>query len=568
MDILDKFSPQPKSSVLAVDIGYQNIKYLWLKKSRKQWIVENFGKISYQEDTEVPAEGLSKSISRLPFDPKKLKSSTVVIGLTPERYKVCKRSYPKLPAKELNQMVLFDLQREVMGEGESGEILYYLKSAGADLNQVDQIGYVLVGAAEEDITEKTTAFISHNIIPNMINIQFATFASLCHGLPSHTGPVGFLDIGAQKSMLAIVQDGHIEYHREVMVGGNDFTKAITGTIFHEGRAIQLMTAEANEFKFKYGYPIGFSEGMTFQGAPLTEVGAMMRPVVERLAGEIHRSIGFFEEKGRVEKIQAVYLLGGGSLLKNLPEVLTEKVNIDIKRLPFPSNIRLGSHDKRSHIFQRKFAELAVAYSLVLSIDAKANLLPSIFKKIHMTAVIHRIVQYFILILIGGITLFSFNMITKKNALATELIRLRVDVDEATTKEQLYTSLKNKKEGKASELQGIDNQIKTDPRPFKILKMLSNITPDEFILTKVEYLSKAEDSSDKKKKSEKKENENTWQLVLSGETKNPAEDIRIAVAQFVLELERSGYFTSIELTKDILADDRSSFMFDLVAEVKE
>ena len=151
MDILDKFSPQPKSSVLAVDIGYQNIKYLWLKKSRKQWIVENFGKISYQEDTEVPAEGLSKSISRLPFDPKKLKSSTVVIGLTPERYKVCKRSYPKLPAKELNQMVLFDLQREVMGEGESGEILYYLKSAGADLNQVDQIGYVLVGAAEEDV---------------------------------------------------------------------------------------------------------------------------------------------------------------------------------------------------------------------------------------------------------------------------------------------------------------------------------------------------------------------------------------------------------------------------------
>ena len=569
MDILEKISSQPRSSFLAIDIGNQNIKYLWLKKSRKQWIVENFGKISHQEDIDQPVEGLAVSIANLSFNPKKLKKSTLIIGLTPDRYRVYRQSYPKLPVKELDQMILFDLQKEVLGEVESGELLYYYKTIGTDPHQIDQIEYFLVGAAEEDIINNTAPFVAHNIIPNIINLPFATFSSLYHELPAHTGPVGFLDIGDQKSMLTIVHHDRIEYHREIMVGGNDFTKAITGTIFHEGRAIQLMTPEANEFKHKYGYPIGFSEGMTFQGAPLTEVGAMMRPVVERLAGEIHRSIGFFEEKGKVEKIQVVYLLGGGSLLKNLPEVLSEKVNIDIKKLPLPLNLRLNASDVKRNIFQKKFVELAIAYSLILSANTNANLLPSIYKKIHLTAMIHKIIKYFFILIIGTVIVLFYNVNNKRDSLETELVKLRVDVNEATTTEQIYTALKNKEQKKTSELEEIDKQVKTDRRPLQIFKMLSHITPDEFSLTSVQYLHNvAESSDDKKSKKKKNETKEICQLLVSGEAQNPPEDIRIAVAQFVLEMERSGFFKSVELSKDLLAPDKSTFTFNLAAEVEE
>jgi hypothetical protein len=46
--------------------------------------------------------------------------------------------------------------------------------------------------------------------------------------------------------------GQIDFVREIVIGGDDFTKAITGTIFHEGRAIQFTNKEAIEFKIKHG----------------------------------------------------------------------------------------------------------------------------------------------------------------------------------------------------------------------------------------------------------------------------------------------------------------------------
>lgn len=574
MDFIQQIFSTPKSSILAIDISHQNIKYLWLKKSRKNLIVENFGKVSFTEDSDTPFEGLTEAVNRLPFNSKRIKNAYVILGITPNRLKVQKISYPKLPQKELDQIILFDLQKELLADGDTGQILSYNQLLGPSPENLDQNEYVIVGAVEEDVSDYVAPFISNGIIPHKVDIQFATFPSLCKDLPSHNGPVGFLDIGDQKSMLAIVQDGYIEYYREVMVGGNDFTKAITGTIFHEGRAIQLMTAEANEFKHKYGYPIGFSEGMTFQGAPLAEVGAMMRPVVERLAGEIHRSIGFFQERGKVEKIQTVYLLGGGSQLKNLPEVLTEKVNLEIKRISVPSSLHFHSNEINRKVFQNKFPEISVAYSLILSADRKGNLLPSIFKKIHTTAAFHQLIKYVILTLLLLIPVVQLQLYIKKNDLGNELVRLRTNVHEAKTKEQMYTSFTNQKQQKQAELNQIESQINSDPKLFQILKMLTNITPNEFALTKIEYVPGSVTAPSNTKGKNNKAGTSAapstsqWKMLISGEVENPSQDIRIAVAQFMLEMEKSGYFSDIELVKDVLLGDKSHFSFDLEAQVKD
>ena len=55
----------------------------------------------------------------------------------------------------------------------------------------------------------------------------------------------------------------------------------------------------------------------------------------------------------------------------------------------------------------------------------------------------------------------------------------------------------------------------------------------------------------------------WILRLRGTSPKPANDVGIYLAQLFVELEKSGYFSRVELVKDFYADEDNEYFFELL-----
>ncbi len=563
---------KPKSAswplVLGVDISNHSLKYVLLRRKGKNLIVEVFGRYVYETNGMDPNALAHQAVSWLFQKHKELKKAKIIVGLGGGKVVIKTESFPKLKRKELLQTIFFGIQKELGGEGEAIEFVHDYKILGPDKTNEGNIQYVTMGAPEEVVDEKVDLFVAEGVIPSKVTPTMLAVANLVQYIPEIEGKesVGVLDIGAQRSTLIIIRNGELDFFREIVVGGDDFTKGITGTVFHEGRAIQFKTEEALEFKIRYGYPLGFSEGMTFLGAPLSEVGMMMRPVVERLTGEIQRSIGFYKEKSDGSEVDTLYLLGGGARLKHLPEALSDKLDIPVFILPNLEGLCVGGDKKQEEAFQKKYSEQAVSLALALESSPEGNLLPESYKKLHRSTFIQRSLQIAAAGLIGLLILLT---IFYKGQISTTQIRvasMEAVIAKSKNSGPIFASLLNEKkvlEGKIGSLKQVMDQAAT---PIQILRLISHATPKKLSLILVKF--GKEEKPNRKNKPQVPDEPQRILVNITGVSQDPSNDVRMHVAKLIDEMEKSGYFSDVTFEKDVWVKKQNEYAFELVAYLKD
>ncbi|MBN2522997.1 MAG: hypothetical protein JXB24_06960 [Bacteroidales bacterium] len=386
-------------------------------------------------------------------------------------------------------------------------------------------------------------------------------------------------------MLTIFRNGQLDFHREIVMGDNDFTKAIIGTIFHEGKAIQFSMEEAEEFKNKFGYPLGFVDSMSFKGAPLSELGAMMRPVMERLTGEIQRSIGFYSDKTKGDSVSALYLIGKGSKIKHLDQVLNSRVGIPVARLPVPRNITIAGNKKQKGMFKNKFLDHTVSLAVALESGFQGSLLPGIYRIRQLQSKIKKIGTILGLVLLGIAFISASKAYLKTKGLQKEIkIAERVAL-EAETAERRYARALTQQKNIDEEIAAIHKRVEQDDDLLQILRLFSNKLPNELLISLFEYrweVKKAPSSTTPKKgqrvsaAAENKEEtpKSIRKLSFEGGSTAPGSDIKIAVADFLLTLQESGYFETVELTDELMQESNDKnksdelYWFEAEAVLKE
>ena len=121
------------------------------------------------------------------------------------------------------------------------------------------------------------------------------------------GSVVLLDIGADNTDL-IITDGTRIWQRNVPIGGNHFTRALT-------KELKLTFAKAEHLK----------RNATKAPDP-RPIFTAMRGVFNDFASEVNRSIGFYSSVNRTAKIVKVVGLGNGFKLPGLQKFLQQNLN--------------------------------------------------------------------------------------------------------------------------------------------------------------------------------------------------------------------------------------------------
>ncbi len=554
---------KPWPSVLGLDISSRSMKYLLLRRKGNGFLVERFGKYFLEGENLEFSEKVQMAVSRLFQNGKELKKARKVVGVDGANLIIRKESFPPLSKKEIQQTIYFGVEKDLANEGEEASFVYDYQALGQDPENKDNTEYLVIAAPGEVVDEKISCFLAEGIIPTKVTPAVLSMANLAKFVPDIDKKkiVGILDIGAERSMLVLLRNGEMDFFREIVVGGDDFTRAITGTIFHEGRAIQFNTDEAVEFKLKYGYPIGFSEGMTFHGAPLAEVSAMMRPVVERLIGEINRSIGFYKDKSRGGEVEALYLIGGGARLKHLPEVLVEKIGIPVSPFPIPKDLRISGKKEQREVFKKKFLGQAISLSLAMESSQEKNLLPLPYKKIHQTKLVERSLRYAAAAIVALMIFLSFHLHKQVLSVGEQVAEVESRVSHSKNTGPIFAALLNKKNLLEGEITNLNPKMEQDDDLIQALRLFSHVVPKNLSLVYLEY--GKEKVSSTRRNRQKGEEKPKWIVRVKGINRKPPSDVGIYVAKLIVELEKSGYFSEVKMEGDEFSPENKEYSFELV-----
>ncbi|HAH20633.1 MAG: hypothetical protein A2Y00_02210 [Omnitrophica WOR_2 bacterium GWF2_43_52] len=152
-----------------------------------------------------------------------------------------------------------------------------------------------------------------------------------------------IDIGKIFSELVIVRDGKFVFSRKIPISGDDFTKALTATLFSEHGKIQLSYEDAERIKCDYGIPAENSTQFIENLIAISQVRFLLRPLAEKLAHEIERSFDSYQEESYGQRVEKLILMGGASRLKGLDAFLRETLELETIMYSALDGISVDSH---------------------------------------------------------------------------------------------------------------------------------------------------------------------------------------------------------------------------------
>ena len=174
-----------------------------------------------------------------------------------------------------------------------------------------------------------------------------------------------LDMGADNTTL-LVSNGQKIWIRNVPIGGNHFTRALT-------KEMKLTFAKAEHLKCN-----------ATKSPDPRSVFQALRPVFNDYVSEIQRSIGYFSSVNREAKIAKVVGLGNGFKLAGLQKFLQQNLQYEVLRIESFDAISTDSF-KDAALFEENILSFPVCYGVALQALKQTRIRTSLLPKEITTA---------------------------------------------------------------------------------------------------------------------------------------------------------------------------------------
>jgi len=240
-------------------------------------------------------------------------------------------------------------------------------------------------------------------------------------------------MGKRTTNISIFRQGEFEFNRELNIGGENLTHAMSGVLVSPEGRVELTTEEAERIKVEHGVPVNLDEFPKLGAIPLTQLQAMVRPALEKIQSELARTFEYYKGQTGEGSVNRILLTGGSSLTPHLKEFLSEALGIPITA-PEP--------------LPKLNPRLTAALGAALSGGRRLNLLPPEVKyRWKLTALKFLKPQYLVAAFVGALALVyvffwlqAFTLIHELAAIQKKMEEYRpriarLDAIEKSSKEQ-------------------------------------------------------------------------------------------------------------------------------------
>ena len=254
----------------------------------------------------------------------RISSKKVTLGFSSGLIPIRKVTVPEMPKEELPKAVRWAVRPQFSFDTEKAALGF----EGAPTQDKKQD--ILLAVADEARLSGWVVSLQEKGL-QVIEISSAPL-SLLQWLKTNdlfpADATALVDIGTFRSSLFILAAGKILFVRDFPLGGEGITQAMTQVLSTEKGVVHLLPEEAERLKRTYGFP---SEEVPGETVTRTQLVSLIRPVLERLAGELQRSLDYFRQESTLP-VKRMFLVGGGSQLKQLDSFLQEKLTLPVQKL--------------------------------------------------------------------------------------------------------------------------------------------------------------------------------------------------------------------------------------------
>ncbi len=309
--------------ILSVDIGTSSIKLVELHKQGHSFVITGLEVRSIPIGMRKNPDSLlllQSKLLREMLPASKIKGADIHLSISDKSAQARTVSVPSGAAKELVNAIKFQIKKDLPFPLDVCEISY----RGFDEKNTSKQDVEILAVDRRAVESLIQLLQDIDALPTVITAPSASSRFLVKdytGIEGGTGAVVVVDIGASHTTITLVEENHVVLSRTVATGGDDFTSALTGVALGPNGE-ELTDIQAEKYKIDVGLPSERDAGVVIKAA------IQMRPIAERISTEVNRSLEFYRRARTGGEIKKIIMAGGGSLMKRLPEFISENTGVD------------------------------------------------------------------------------------------------------------------------------------------------------------------------------------------------------------------------------------------------
>lgn len=256
-------------------------------------------------------------------------------------------NFPRMTEKEMREAIRWDLEKYVPFSPDNLYFDFWIVGSGATEMEVR----VLLVAVPKEVVDSLVRVVKKAGL-KLIAIDIEPLA-IQRTLPA-VADCMVIDSGAAVSQVTLFQKHSPVFTRNIPIGGNQFTETMM-----EG--LEIGREEAELVKHRGA---NLLEPVESSSEAADIVQSQIDRVVAELAGEVRRTLEYYQVQNRNVSISSVFITGGGAKMAQLPEKLSAILELPVVLHDPLLNMEIAPSFNRQYL-RGVGPQMAVAVGLAL-----------------------------------------------------------------------------------------------------------------------------------------------------------------------------------------------------------
>lgn len=314
------FRKKKEDVLIGLDIGSSCLKVAQVNMSRDPYELVRFGMAPLpreviSEGTITDKASLVAALRQL-LTQLKVTNADVAIGLSGHSSVIIKRiTLPQMSAADLSLSIKFEAEQYIPFDINDVNIDFQI--LGPSAQEAGQMDVILVAVKKSLIGDYTAVLEEAGLAPAVVDVDAFALSNVFeanYDLQEYKS-VALINIGASKTNINILQRGIPVFTRDSSTGTNFHTEALE-------RMLKVSREDAERLK----------RGESVSGTSPEAAEDVISNASDEIYAEIYRSFEYFRSSVSDEGMQRILLSGGAALIKGFPEMMAERLGVDVEVL--------------------------------------------------------------------------------------------------------------------------------------------------------------------------------------------------------------------------------------------
>lgn len=318
-------------TTVGLKVGSTCLKFVEILHKRNQYKLKNLGienfpfsekEGGYVNHISFLAEKVKEIIQTYNFNPRR-----IVTGIGGESVVVRLIRVPYMKDNELREAIRWEAEEHLPYPVEEVSLDYHILEKNLLSSQGKEMSVLLVGVKKQSIDEHLQIFDQAGFCPAIIDVNSIALYNVAQNINMEKKEgVALLNIGHYITNLLILTEEHPFLVRDIKFGGDNITRSLMEQL--GAGYIQVENIK------KSGSLTDLKEQLD-RGVEEEEIRQIIRNALNEFIKEVVRSFEYFTSNREGFPVQKVVLSGGGCLVKNIDNLLSEELGVPVGKMnPF------------------------------------------------------------------------------------------------------------------------------------------------------------------------------------------------------------------------------------------